>query len=286
MGTRWENDEEPVSFDDWKKTMQEMEDKAEEARKKAKKEEEDKREAERRKARKARAAAKKREEEEEDEDDDELTEKELQMLRGYKKTSDGRTTSYFTREQTEEEKKLLGDIAPQRLAANEQSFAPQRLEPGSAAANKSASAWNQAGTWEEKNTSDWCQSSLKKHLECSKAELNPYVARVTEVAKMTGHASVAFASGKKHYVFEYDAIIKFEIIAAGGKGKTRIGKGEIYCPDISSATVDEELEVQVRPWEDTPSEQHRPGAFKCADVLVDQIRKQVSAFVSDFNSEY
>jgi len=50
--------------------------------------------------------------------DDELTEKELAMFRGYKKTSDGRTTSYFTREQSEHEKALIGNIAPQRLEAS------------------------------------------------------------------------------------------------------------------------------------------------------------------------
>eukprot|EP00956_Cyclotella_meneghiniana_P040522 scaffold198162_cov30-Cyclotella_meneghiniana.AAC.1 len=49
------------------------------------------------------------------------------MLRGYKKTSDGRTTSYFTREQTEKEKELIGCIQPKRLesaASNASSATP------------------------------------------------------------------------------------------------------------------------------------------------------------------
>ena len=103
--------EEVISFEDWDKERKEKEEAEEKARKKAKKEEEDRKREERRKAREAEKAHAK----DEDSDDDELTEAELAMLRGYKKTSDGRTTSYFNREQTEEEKKLLGCIAPKKL---------------------------------------------------------------------------------------------------------------------------------------------------------------------------
>merc|ERR1711968_314436 len=39
----------------------------------------------------------------------------LRGLRGYKKTSDGRTTSYFNNELDEHTKSLIGSIAPKRI---------------------------------------------------------------------------------------------------------------------------------------------------------------------------
>ena len=107
--------EEAISFDEWDKQRRKREEDEEKARKKAKKDEEDKKREERRKAQKAAAANNNSNNKNDDSDDEELTEEELKMLRGYKKTSDGRTTSYFNREQTEHEKELIGCIAPKRL---------------------------------------------------------------------------------------------------------------------------------------------------------------------------
>ena len=82
---RMSRDEPAISFEEWEKEQAELE-------KKKKKEEEERRKAER----KARAEAKKKAaaaKAESDSDDDELTPSELAMMRGYKKTADGRVTS-------------------------------------------------------------------------------------------------------------------------------------------------------------------------------------------------
>merc|ERR1712137_1177659 len=152
---RMSRGEEAISFEDYEKDLKEKEEAEEKARKKLKKEQEEKEKELKRKEREERKKKEAQKKEAESDSDDELTEKELQMLRGYKKTSDGRTTSYFTREQTEDEKKLLGSIAPQRLDATPATTAPQKLETQSSNVSK-GSAWNNAGTWEEKDTSDWC----------------------------------------------------------------------------------------------------------------------------------
>jgi tetratricopeptide (TPR) repeat protein len=80
---RMAKNEPAITYEDWEKEQ-------EEAEKKKKKEEEDRRKAER----KARAAARKAAKaESESDDDEELTPSELAMMRGYKKTADGRVTS-------------------------------------------------------------------------------------------------------------------------------------------------------------------------------------------------
>ena len=275
---RMSRGEEAISFDDYEKELKTKEEGEEKARKKLKKEEEEQEKAERKIKQMADEANKV---EESDDSDDELTERELQMLRGYKKTSDGRTTSYFSREQTEEEKKLLGNIAPQRLEA---ASAPQRLDSAvSQSSAKSASVWNNAGTWEEKDTSDWCNTSLDSYLKETVVEVDLYTGKVQEVKDLSGDASVAFVSGKKRFVFDYNASLKYVIL---DEGDVKVASGTLNLLDISSTAINDELEVEVLAWKEEPSDEVSAAALKCRELFVAQVRSQVLAFVQAFNAEY
>ena len=275
---RMSRGEEAISFDDYEKELKTKEEGEEKARKKLKKEEEEQEKAERKIKQMADEANKV---EESDDSDDELTERELQMLRGYKKTSDGRTTSYFSREQTEEEKKLLGNIAPQRLEA---ASAPQRLDSAvSQSSAKSTSVWNNAGTWEEKDTSDWCNTSLNSYLKETVVEVDLYTGKVQEVKDLSGDASVAFVSGKKRFVFDYNASLKYVIL---DEGDVKVASGTLNLLDISSTAINDELEVEVLAWKKEPSDEVSAAALKCRELLVAQVRSQVLAFVQAFNAEY
>lgn len=275
---RMSRGEEAISFDEYEKELKTKVEEEEKARKKLKKEEEEQEKAERKIKQMADEANKV---EESDDSDDELTERELQMLRGYKKTSDGRTTSYFTREQTEEEKKLLGNIAPQRLEA---ASAPQRLDSAvSQSSAKSTSVWNNAGTWEEKDTSDWCNTSLNSYLKETVVEVDSYTGKVQEVKDLSGDASVAFVSGKKRFVFDYNASLKYVIL---DEGDVKIASGTLNLLDISSTAINDELEVDILAWKKEPSNEVSAAALKCRELLVAQVRSQVLAFVQAFNAEY
>ena len=81
------------------------------------------------------------------------------MIKGYKKTADGKTTSYFTREVDPETKAMLDQLKQ-----------PKRIDPVEAAAPLAGgaaggSAWNSAGTWEEKDLSKWAQEALTAQLK-------------------------------------------------------------------------------------------------------------------------
>lgn len=66
-------------------------------------------------------------------------------MKGYKKTADGRLTTYFNNDLSEEAKALIGDIAPKKLE-------PAAAAPGAeGAGGNAASAWNKAGTWESRD---------------------------------------------------------------------------------------------------------------------------------------
>jgi len=130
-------------------------------------------------------------------------------VRGYKIVG-GRKTSYFHHEQTEEEKRLIGDIAPKRINADDTT----NNTNNSTNADSDTSAWNKAGTWEEKTHTPWAIASLEKTLldKCT-YNLPPSspdpngVVRLEKITKLqnttTSHASVASVRGKKRYIFEF-----------------------------------------------------------------------------------
>jgi len=62
-------------------------------------------------------------------------------VRGYKVNKDGKKTSFFNNDLTDEAKQLIGDITPKQITA----------EIKGVQGEKGKSAWNHAGTWEEKD---------------------------------------------------------------------------------------------------------------------------------------
>jgi tetratricopeptide (TPR) repeat protein len=80
---------------------------------------------------------------------------ESSTFRGYKKTSDGRTTTFFNNELDSETKALIGDIAP------------KKIDPAVALTENSSSGesvWNKAGTWEERVHTPWATARLRELL--------------------------------------------------------------------------------------------------------------------------
>ena len=280
-------DKSALSFEEWDKLKKKEEKRARKAKRaeedKKKKEAEEKRNAERA----AKKAARKKEEEDDGVDDDALSERELASLRGYKKTPDGRTTSYFSREQSLKEKELIGDITPQRLDVNGESVStsgPARLSPSAESGKaQSGSAWNKAGTWEEKNTTDWCSSQLKARLEESASAEGGCVSVVTEIPEFSGDASVAVAGGKKRYIFDFHCKLNFNI--RHSDSDEVIASGSFQLPDINSGSH-EELEINSYAWTTAPSEEYDEAAKNCRLSLITSVRESVKQFVCDFNAHY
>lgn len=73
---------------------------------------------------------------------------EVAGMKGYKKTTDGRVTTYFNNELTDETKALIGDIAPKKLESTTAGAGERRENE---AADSNVSVWNKAGTWESRD---------------------------------------------------------------------------------------------------------------------------------------
>jgi tetratricopeptide (TPR) repeat protein len=174
-----------------------------------------------------------------EEDDDEN----LGNVRGYKKTADGRVTTFFNNDLDETAKKLIGDIAPKKLEA---------VAPSAAVATgttNGTSVWNSAGTYEERQLSPWASAELKRSLGALAAHIaSPGVPGVqsadlcvAEVENVTGDAQVTMVRGKKKHLADYCADIKWTLTALlqeGGKVDTISGRLQLL--DISA---DQEYEV-------------------------------------------
>ncbi|KAL3908759.1 MAG: hypothetical protein SGILL_008362, partial [Bacillariaceae sp.] len=265
--------EDAIPYDDWDKERKEALEKEQKEAERKRKEEEKRRKEEQRKAREA---AKK--DEDDDSESESFTEKELAEMRGYKKTKDGRVTSYFTRETTNQI-----DIAPKPISTGPQPITPSPVAVGGTGKGTS-SAWNHAGTWEEKDTTEWCKDHLTTRLKETKVEAGgSMIGVVTEVNDVTGDASVAVVGGKKRYIFDLHCNIKFDVKEADTDDI--LASGKFRLPDICS-THHEELEVEFDGWKKKPTSDHETVANDCRQRIASEVRESVKLWLRDFNENY
>ena len=167
----------------------------------------------------------------EDEDTDLFTSSD--HVRGYKIRSDGKKTSFFDREISEESKQLIGDIAPKRIDPNAptEDNAPKPLP-----VTEGTSAWNKAGTWEERDVTSWAKETLEAALLTSEYILpegspSPGArATVSKVSKFEGHASYATVRGKKRYIYEFAFTLDWVLTL--GDDHTKTCHGKVTFPDV------------------------------------------------------
>jgi len=156
-------------------------------------------------------------------------------VRGYKIRSDGKKTSYFDREITDDAKQLIGDIAPKKLDPNATGDTNDNA-PKPIPATEGASAWNTAGTWEEKDVTPWAKETLTAALLTAEYILpdgspSPGAhAVVSKVSKLEGHASYATVRGKKRYIYEFALTLSWVLTL--GDDHTQTCHGEMTFPDI------------------------------------------------------
>ncbi|EFJ08556.1 hypothetical protein SELMODRAFT_152880 [Selaginella moellendorffii] len=77
--------------------------------------------------------------------------------------------------------------------------------------NRVGSAWNQLGTWEEKNLNSWAIARLKEMLlALEPIEYADGSARVTEVVGCSGDATVVTVRNKKRIGYSFDITLGFQ----------------------------------------------------------------------------
>lgn len=162
-------------------------------------------------------------------------------VKGYKIRSDGKKTSYFDREIDDEAKALIGDIAPKKLNASgsgNDDCSPKPINSSTADVG-GKSAWNTAGTWEERDVTPWAKETLQAALLTAEYILpdgSPSPgsrAIVSKVSKLEGNCSFASVRGKKKYIYEFSITIKWVLTL--GDDHTKTCHGEITFPDVDGS---------------------------------------------------
>jgi len=297
--------EEELTFEAWREEKEKEEKEKKEAEKKEQKEFEDrqKRDSSSTVPKKAKPF-KVAKHEESDDDDDEETKK---LIKGYKTMSDGRKTSYFTNELDAQTKELIGDIAPKAIsvssvdaseagpaALHNTSSAPKLIDP--ATSNSAGSAWNHAGTFEEKDMSAWAKERLTALLSEAKLGIEATGTgdsiltgaihlKVTSVKKCDGDAEIIVSRGKTRFLFDFDIKLEWEAVLtafplAGGIGdeKDNKFKGTLNISDVSP---DSELEHSFAYKKAIPPE-YRDRVNAAAAAFLPAIKAQIKQFERDY----
>lgn len=201
-------------------------------------------------------------------------------MRGYKKTADGRTTSYFHTEISDEAKKLI----------EAQGFGkPQKLEGAPVvdeAAKGGGSTWNQAGTYEEKGMLKWAEERLRSGLTGLTFEIpsgaGGGTARTTGASDIKGDASISVSRGKRRYLLDLTANVDFEVTVGEATGKGRMVLSEVTAAD------DDEPEVKVEMSADTASalrEVINTFVKSSSEGLQPLVRQELQAVIAEYKTK-
>lgn len=206
-------------------------------------------------------------------------------MRGYRTLKDGRKTTYFNMDRTEEELNLIGENKPQKLREAEEA---QRAE-----AQKEGSAWNEGGTFEEKNLNSWGHTRLEEVvkgvvLECTKevdGQAYRVVFSIKELEDVEGDASITFTRGKKRKIFDFNfrakVVVKcFKKLSSSEQDvesskellKYEV-KLDLFFPEFSGdvMTNEEDIECELH-WES----REKAGPFQ--DLILKSVRDNDAGF--------
>jgi tetratricopeptide (TPR) repeat protein len=204
-------------------------------------------------------------------------------VKGYKIVN-GKKTSYFNNELSDQAAALIGDITPKKLETTTETG----TTASTSATAKTTSAWNQAGTWEEKNVTAWAKQSLQDQLKATQYKLPasspaPGALVTVTAAVITGDASVAQVRGKKRYLYEFSVVLDWKleehVVASGSLTFPDIDgtcvAGEPYeCNDFKVGHMDDET---IRPVLDQ---------FVHSSGLRDALHESIDAWVRVFKETY
>ncbi|CEG44686.1 hsp90-like protein [Plasmopara halstedii] len=188
-----------------------------------------------------------------------------EKIRGYKNG-----LPYFHRELSKEEKTLIGDIAPQKIETN-----PAEAKP----VQHDGSAWNKAGTFEERVVTKWAKDKWKEILTGATYAESNLKATLKAPDNISGDASICVVRGKKRYLFDFSFKLSFEI--AISSGTTCEG---IY--DMKDISNDEDYEISCKLTKNPKSisEQNAVRAFIASNN--NGLQKEVVRLIHVFATEF
>jgi hypothetical protein len=121
------------------------------------------------------------------------------------------TRTYFHRDLKPEDRELIGDCTPKRISTS--NISSSSSSSSATKENKTESAWNTAGTWEEKDYSKWAKRYLSeaiKKLVYSIPE-NKGVVSVLTVDSIEGDASTVHVRNRKKFIYDFSLTYTWKV---------------------------------------------------------------------------
>ncbi|KAL8139667.1 hypothetical protein V2J09_005688 [Rumex salicifolius] len=156
-------------------------------------------------------------------------------------------------------------------------LSPQDLSNRGSSANL-GSAWNAAGTWEEKNLNKWAGERIKELLtSIDSLAFSNGKAEISEVSRCEGDASVVIVRNKKRVGYTYELRIKFKGEWLVG-GEKRMVKGHLDIDEFSYGEVDD-VQMTVSLSEDKDLK-HQDKQSICQDLkqFLQPVREKLLQF--------
>jgi len=205
---------------------------------------------------------------------------------------------------------VLSDAAPkpQQLAANREP-SPEVTAEG---AKNGGSEWNQAGTWEERDTTTVVKERLTAWLEgastsgqtatLASGEEMTVSASVSKVKSLSGDAQIVSVRKQKRCGYNFEAELTFrirmkkaepldvEMPAASEDGdppsKASENKfdGTLWLPELADSVPPSELRIEAKWKSRAPPEHLQKAALECLTELKSHVREQVSGFLNEYKT--
>lgn len=156
----------------------------------------------------------------------------------------------------------------------------QELEPATGGA---ASAWNKAGTWEDKDTLSWWKERLASALTAVSVETSLGTATITDVENIKGEASIASVRGRVRYLFDLQMETPFVMKRMGSDGEERI-KGRVTFTEFSDALAADSHDYALEVKCDTPGWKDQ-GRRVAEAELVPAMKAALVALIADYQEE-
>ncbi|PIN03602.1 hypothetical protein CDL12_23872 [Handroanthus impetiginosus] len=146
------------------------------------------------------------------------------------------------------------------------------------------SAWNRAGTWEEKNLNKWASERIKELLESMDSlEFSGGKAEIAEVTRCSGDAFLVTVRNKKRvgYTYELTLEVKGEWHIGGEKQELR---GYIDVAEFSFGELDD-LQIQVKLTDDKDvAEQDKLQIKQDLKLFLQPLREKLLKFEEELKA--
>jgi len=212
---------------------------------------------------------------------------------------------------------VLSDEAPKPQQMREPS--PESAETSPEKGGKRGSTWNQAGTWEERETSAWVKERLEAWLakafvgsRTSTLESGEEIkvsAEISKVKSLSGDAQIVLVRNQPRFGYTYEAQLAFRIRvkqsekedepmpsvsgdgdspskddADASKVSSHRFDGTLTLPELCDSVPIQELRIDGAWKSSSPPERLKATVQKCLRDLQESVREQVAGFLSEYKT--